>query len=285
MIYLVFGLPEYQQILHQIGFRLLDASVISHEYSEDQRRDHESHPLIFAEDGKGSWLSLALGHCWFLFVGLHQWQNYVRRQNCINGDNPPWRRQQRQFTPTLFRDALDFQVTVLCGMEKIGTTSWGLKWTAEPEAKYSRRRQWWRSKDDAPKMMLQRWAHLSLASSRRKAEIRNYSFLTLCDPWLIHNDVSHGRDRTLAVTEEATCIRTSCQRGTPLLALAWNRWRITLLQSKNPCGHCLACSWLICYLCISSWLELDNCPVRLYSYDAPYSVSRRDNAGRYYSGS
>ncbi len=47
-----FGLSEYQQMLRQIGFRLLDTSVIGHGFHDDEQMEAEVHPLIFAQSDK-----------------------------------------------------------------------------------------------------------------------------------------------------------------------------------------------------------------------------------------
>lgn len=44
-----FGLKEYQQLLTEIGFRLLDISVVGHGYRADEEPSEEHHPLIFAQ--------------------------------------------------------------------------------------------------------------------------------------------------------------------------------------------------------------------------------------------
>lgn len=44
-----YGLEDYKTILTQIGFKLLDTSVIGHGYTEEKHTPAEQHPLIFAQ--------------------------------------------------------------------------------------------------------------------------------------------------------------------------------------------------------------------------------------------
>lgn len=43
-----FGLTEYQQLLREIGYQLLDTAVLGHGFNADEERPVEQHPLIFA---------------------------------------------------------------------------------------------------------------------------------------------------------------------------------------------------------------------------------------------
>lgn len=44
-----YGLEDYKTILAQIGFKLLDTTVIGHGYTEEKQTPAEQHPLIFAQ--------------------------------------------------------------------------------------------------------------------------------------------------------------------------------------------------------------------------------------------
>lgn len=44
-----FGLAEYQQLLINLGFELLDSVIVGHGYYPDEGRPVEQHPLIFAQ--------------------------------------------------------------------------------------------------------------------------------------------------------------------------------------------------------------------------------------------
>jgi len=44
-----YGLEDYKTILMQIGFKLLDTTVIGHGYKEEYQTPAEQHPLIFAQ--------------------------------------------------------------------------------------------------------------------------------------------------------------------------------------------------------------------------------------------
>ena len=44
-----YGLEDYKTILKQIGFNLLDTTVIGHGYAEEKQTAEEQHPLIFAQ--------------------------------------------------------------------------------------------------------------------------------------------------------------------------------------------------------------------------------------------
>jgi len=44
-----YGLEDYKTILTQIGFKLLDTTIIGHGYTEEYQTPAEQHPLIFAQ--------------------------------------------------------------------------------------------------------------------------------------------------------------------------------------------------------------------------------------------
>ena len=44
-----YGLEEYQRLLTEIGFHLLETSIIGHGYDESQDAPAERHPIIFAQ--------------------------------------------------------------------------------------------------------------------------------------------------------------------------------------------------------------------------------------------
>lgn len=44
-----YGLDDYKAILTQIGFKLLETTVIGHGYTEEKQTPAEHHPLIFAQ--------------------------------------------------------------------------------------------------------------------------------------------------------------------------------------------------------------------------------------------
>ena len=48
-----FGLQDYHAILTEMGFELLDTSVIGHGFGEDANTPEESHPLVFARKSDG----------------------------------------------------------------------------------------------------------------------------------------------------------------------------------------------------------------------------------------
>ncbi len=47
-----YGLDDYQKMLTEIGFKLLETTVIGHGYAEDKPAPAEQHPLIFAQAEK-----------------------------------------------------------------------------------------------------------------------------------------------------------------------------------------------------------------------------------------
>ena len=44
-----YGLEEYKEILTQVGFTLLETSVIGHGYAEAHQAPVENHPLVFVQ--------------------------------------------------------------------------------------------------------------------------------------------------------------------------------------------------------------------------------------------
>ncbi len=44
-----YGLAEYQELLKQLGFRLLETTVVGHGYRAGAERSPEQHPLVFAQ--------------------------------------------------------------------------------------------------------------------------------------------------------------------------------------------------------------------------------------------
>ncbi len=44
-----FGLEDYQKLLSEIGFKLLETSVVGHGFNESEELSEEHHPLIFAQ--------------------------------------------------------------------------------------------------------------------------------------------------------------------------------------------------------------------------------------------